>query len=399
MIEIPFISTSKDCILASSHYPDAAAYRVSLLSAGSTCSSLPAGPVVWLDAGVDGLDRWPDLSKSDKPGNSSLFRQLMLQFPGHSSIGDPTFQAKPDKQLVKTFVFALLNHSISVAPTAQWLSVPQLPYVDGNERNKLNKQLAEATREWQVKTGDQRKLILPVIFSNQRQLNKKTERNKKVDLADGCLAASSAGGIWVVDSSLNDQDGTSNFEQTRFPGLVAFHEELNQKLDKGIVRIAGPYWGMNLVLWARGLVDHPAIGLGNAYRYYLPGGFLKQGEVRAALIPLRRTATVSPELKVWLGQALNQIPKGDPAATLFAEMEKHFGAMSEGSVARNQVAKFYKRWLAKLEKDPTPGRALALYQDLSSAYVLGNGLPDLPTTEKSARNPGKVARQLMLNCL
>ena len=395
---IPFLARASDCALATSLHSDAPAYRVSLASAEPICSALPSGPKIWIDAGVDGLERWAEIAKPTVMGNPA-YKELMLSFAGSKFLGDPAFQAKPTKTVVQQFVSDVLDRAIQIVPGAHWLSVPQLPYVDGTDRNKVNRMLAESTALWQAKGSHKQRLILPVIITNQRQLNKKTDRNRKIDLAISCLEGAGAQGIWSVDASLNDQDGTSTFEHVRFPGLVNFHEELNAKLGKGIITIGGPYWGLNVVLWARGLIDHAAIGLGNAHRYYIPGGFLKQGETRIALPPFRRTATLSPELKAWLDDAIKELPKNDPSASELVAIAKALPSLYDSNTARSQVAKFYKQWLSKLEKVPPSGRSLTLYQDLSSAYVLGKGLPDLPATEKTARAPGKIARQLMMNCL
>jgi hypothetical protein len=67
---------------------------------------------------------------------------------------------------------------------------------------------------------------------------------------------------------------------------------------------------------------------------------------------------------------------------------------------RSQVAGFYREWLKELAVIPTSGRALALFQHFSSAYVIGKMMVEpLPPTEKTARAPGRVAEQLMLSCL
>jgi hypothetical protein len=63
------------------------------------------------------------------------------------------------------------------------------------------------------------------------------------------------------------------------------------------------------------------------------------------------------------------------------------------------VAKFYMAWLAKLESVPAGGRPLALYQDFSSAYVLGKKLKPLPLEQKEVPDPALIAKQLMVNCL
>jgi hypothetical protein len=91
--------------------------------------------------------------------------------------------------------------------------------------------------------------------------------------------------------------------------------------------------------------------------------------------------------------------QGDKATIELQNIEKEFSKLQVQANARVQVATFYKSWFQKFASLPPSGRALALYQDLSSAYVLGNTLEKLPEEEKTARKPERVAQQLMLNCL
>jgi hypothetical protein len=344
-----------------------------------------------LDAGVDALYNWP----FDKnPGYKTYFQQ----FPDATRIAHTSFQAKPDRKIVESFVNSILDLALGKVPQADWLSVPQLPYVDGTNLNKINRSLAQCTQEWKVKRKFKGKMILPIILTNQRQLNKKTARNGNIDLAVSCLQFSESDGIWVVDSSLNDLDGTGNFEHERFPGIIKFHEELNARIRPETITISGPHWGLNLILWARGLTQFTATGPGKAYQYHIPGGMLMKGVTRIALAPLRRLAVWSPELKKWIDATLSKIPKSSSDYLEFSSIERHFNVLHDEHQAHLQVARFYKDWFKKFEAIVPQGRALALYQDLSSAYVLGRSLKDLPKQEH-ARSASKVAKQLMVNCL
>jgi hypothetical protein len=331
--------------------------------------------------------------------NNPNYRDYFRQFTLAPSIADQTFQARPDKKTVTMFVNAVLDLAFDRVPNAEWLSVPQLPYVDGVSRNKLNRLLAESTQTWRAQSNYKGKFLLPVILTNQRHVNKKTERNAKIALAISCYESSGAAGIWVVDSSLNDQDGIGNFEQTRFPGIINFHQELCSKIDSATMTIGGPYWALNLILWARGLIQFPAVGLGKGYQYYIPGGRLMRGVVRVALPPLRRLAIWSSELKGWVEASLSRIPESDPAFADFLAILKNFQVLGNEDQARLQVAQFYSNWLKRLEAVSAPGRSLALYQDFSSAYVLGKSLKDLPSTGNQVRSPSRLAKQFMGNCL
>src|SRR5207244_2236173 len=119
------------------------------------------------------------------------------------------------------------------------------------------------------------------IFTNQKQINLKTERTKKLSSVLTCYNAAIADGIWIVDHTLSDQDASDTLNK-RFPALINLHEELNKELPDDAITIAGPYWGMNLVMWVRGLVRFAAIGLGTAYKYNIPGSIMQQGKNRVA---------------------------------------------------------------------------------------------------------------------
>jgi hypothetical protein len=201
-----------------------------------------------------------------------------------------------------------------------------------------------------------------------------------------CFTAAGADGVWAVDSSLNDQEGSGKFDE-RFPALRNFHEELNQKLPEDTITVCGPYWGMNLVIWARGAVRFPAIGLGGSYKYNIPGLKLPKGKERVALRPLRRWAITSPQLKNWLAETVAKLSPNDPARAEFAAIEKEYSKLQMPSHGKIQIASFYKSWFDKFSSLPQAGRALALYQDLSSSYVLGKTLEKLPKEEGTAGGP------------
>ncbi len=384
---IPFVYSPRDWSVVSSVYPDAAIYRLPLQSA----DSLPHfNARLWIDTGTDSLENWPF-------DRNPAFAQFFKGIPNARRVSDVTFQAKPEKLAVTSYVDAVLDSAIDSVPKVEWLSVPQLPYVDGSERNKINRALAQATDDWKAKRKFKGKLILPIILTNQRQLNGKTERNGKVGLAASCMNLCQTDGVWVVDSSLNDQAGSANLEK-RFHGIVNFHEELGAQLPTQAITVAGPYWSLNLVLWARGLVQFPAIGVGKGYQYYLPGGPLLQGNPRIALAPLRRQRTWSAPVRKWLEDAVMEVPKGSDAFLSFSNVLKHFQILSDKRQARKQVAGFYSQWFKELAEVPSDGRALALYQDFSRAYVLGKSLPDLPPPE-APRSASRIARQFMMVCL
>jgi len=387
---IPFINGETDCRLVTRYYKDSPVARVCLDRVVKLGSSLPDGMKLWIDAAIDGLDQPFERSKNKD------WRNYISQFSNYEEIGAPEFQGKPDASKVKDFVCEVLDRCITHKPAA--ISVPQLPLSTDASRNRINRSLAEATGRWREAHDHKLRLVLPVVLTSQNQTSLKAVRKEKIKAIVTCLEKSRADRLWVVDSSLSDQKGMGTFRNKRFPDLVRFHEELTDALPDGRLVIAGPYWGMNLLLWARGLCDYPAIGVGSSYQYHISGGVISTPVIRIALPPLRRWAQVAG-LKKWLADAMSKIGKSDPAFEPFQKIHDAFATYSSRDAARAQIAAFYKQWCDEIEIPSPDGRPLALYQVLSSAYALGKTLPDLPAAEQTARRPERIAEALMLNCL
>jgi len=87
----------------------------------------------------------------------------------------------------------------------------------------------------------------------------------------------------------------------------------------------------------------------------------------------------------------------DPAYIEVAAILSRFPVLFRSN-NRDQIARIYKKWIDSLACVPVAGRPLTLYQQLSSSYVLGKSLSDLPE-RGTARRPERVAQQLMLVCL
>jgi hypothetical protein len=388
---IPFVYNIKESAVLRKKYSDSVAVRLSLDTLGKVQAHLPSGPLRWLDPAIDGIDRW------DRPQSvSDAYKLHISSFSEHDRITDSAFQRAPTKDHVRAFADSVLDRCVdSFQP--DWLSVPQLPLAPGSGRNKINRFLAVAASEWRTSRKFSGKFILPAIVTHIKQIKNKTERRKRIELIKRCYELSGAEGYWIVDSSLKDQEGAQPLENVRFPALIDFHQELNKAIVNASISVAGPYWGLNLILWVRGLVRFPAVSLGKSYQYHLPGGKLPPGSERVALPPLKRWAVASNHLESWLLDTLKRVPKTDPAHAEFVEITQNFSHLMTDS--REQVATFYKHWFDRLAATPEPGRALALFQDFSSAYVLGKSLRDLPRTEGSGRKPARVAKQFMVNCL
>jgi hypothetical protein len=389
---IPFVGKA-DTDRLKKYYSDSSMVRVSLESIDTIRARLPKKLPLWIDPVIDGYD---NLLKGGHTDRS--WKQYIMQFQENQILICKEFVNKPDEKKVNVFVTSVLDKCSIFNP--KWITVPQLPLVDDASRNNINRVLAKATGEWKSNSRFKGKLILPLIITSRKQLKGKTEWKAKLRVAMTCYKNAGASGVWAVDSNLYDQKGSGTFGK-HFSQLIEFHRDLKETFPTETIKIAGPYWGMNLVLWARGLCDYPAISLGSAYRYYISGGFVKTGKVRLAIPPLRRWVVADGQLKKWLNEALKQIDRTDIAYKNFLYLKNNFGPLSTSEAAKDQVAKFYKKWFNKIEGTQPPGRALALYQDLSSAYITGKQeqLPKLPKFEAPGQAPERVAQQFMLQCL
>lgn len=387
---IPFANTKTGCDILTAFYSDATAVRVTLDQVVSLKPHLPTTLPLWIDPAFEGFSIKPDARGAD-------WQNFIRKYPNHGSFEDPAFRDKPSKPHVQALAEALMNGCIALSPCR--ITIPQWPVDLDHPKFKLNRLLAEAATQWRSTTNKQVDLILPVVFTHQSQLADKAARNKTLSHVQKCLAHGQFEGLWCVDASLADQDGTGNFENDRFKSVLKFFDEVREVVGPTKHITAGPHWGLNLVLWARGQINHPAIGLGSAYQYHVHGGIGRPPKTRVALSPLRRWATYSAELKAWLLDNVPLTPAGTPAHESLSDLQSKFANYAAPVTARRQIAQFYREWFHSLDATPPTGRALALYQDLSSAYVLGKTLGPLPKDEKSARRPERVAKQLMLNCL
>jgi hypothetical protein len=385
---IPFISGNEGATLARGLFPDAPLVRRCLdRTDPSRVHVSSPNTVLWMDPVVDGMD------DVETRKNNSWFA-FMSTFPHFESLCDPRAHEKPSVPNVNAFVSAVLDKCNEQSPA--WITVPQLPFTDASERNKINRALAAATGRWKSQSGFSGRFILPLVIMNQVQVNGKTARNPKIDQAVRCYTDASADGFWIVDKSLSDDNGSPTLRSKRFPGVIGFHEEINAQISSRI-RIAGPYWGLNLVLWARGLVDHPAIGIGSGYQHFLSGGHARTPSVKLAIPSLRRRAGIA-QLKKWLDSAIPRLDKAHAAYAELTEIRSNITILTSHDNARRQVATFYKSWYDEIAAAPAAGRSAALFADLTTAYALGKSLPDFPD-EQTARRPESVAESLMLNCL
>ncbi|RYZ02581.1 MAG: hypothetical protein EOO73_31015 [Myxococcales bacterium] len=386
MSAIPFISSQSDAELARKYFPNPPYFRVPLPTANKIVPKLDKAAPLWVDLCADG---YPDFD------GGSDWAQFMSGIPGHAKMSEAGFLSKPEERIVEKFVSSLVDEALKLKPKA--ISVPQLAHAKDVRHNAINRMLAKAFAKRMKNVRPLPLVILPVILT--QPVNLKVERDKKLSVLTKCYTQSNARGVWAVDCNLADQLGTGNFETTRFPGMLRFHEEIG-RLPALAFHTAGPYWGLNLVLWARGHISNPASALGAGFQYYRSGQRASTPTPRVALAPLRRWARATVEFWPWLDSVIDALAVRDPARAAFQELRKQHSAFRvDPKLHKEQIAKFYAEWVSSIAAAPAASRALFLYQDLSSAHVIGSPLPEIPSETGRARHANVVARQLMLNCL
>lgn len=404
---IAVVNGTRDSELVAKHYARAAGVRLPLERARDLVAKLPNELSLWIDGGIDGLHR--------VESRTSMSDSYMAYIKGFSH-GDDVLQkglaGGCGQPVVTKFVGEMLSRCASLNP--RWISVPQVPYDTTRPRGrmKFNRQLLTATREWQAANRLDCNYMLPVLLHELEAMDTKTRsRNDVIKWIDKARGECSTNGIWVVNSALEDERGSQPNQEKRFPGLVAFHSELRDHMRDGIRIVAGPYWAMNIILWARNLIDNPVIGIATGYRYYVSGGKFSQPTDKVAIPPLLRRASVSAELKAWMQEAEQILASSSSsasgisgigssftqAASDLASLSRQLGRL-RGRLAHEQVAGFYKDWLEELGRIAPSIRALALRQQFSAAHVVGSVVGELPKGNQ-ARQAGRLAQQFMLSCL
>ena len=359
---------------------------------------------MWVDAGVDSLVQGTSLTPTGRTHLESFRHGKDLLANG--VLGQCTAAH------VDSFSHDVLD--ACARTKAKWISLPQIPFDTEKTAAKqtLNRQFVSSSELWRTAAKRTCKLMLPVILT--RSCAADTKGKWRRDIAKHVEWAQQncgIGGLWVVNADLEDERGSAPNQDKRFPGLIALHKELRSILGPGIRVIAGPYWAMNLILWARGLIENPAIGVAGGYKYYVPGGPSRSAADRICIPPVLRRAKVSDDLGTWLHSAAQLLSqKAAPAGSLggvgnsISQAASELGSLARqfnrlrGANAREQVAVFYREWLARIQRVQPQVRALALRQEFSEANVVGSLLDNLPSGNH-APQPGRLAQQFMLCCL
>ncbi len=395
---IPFVYSKTGAKLAQKFYSDSAYVRVPLHSYHTLKTLLSESQHIWIDPEIDGIHNHELAPPSSTNNPTNEYTNKWLEYTSQVQNFNAVRQnlKKPTSSAVEIFIFDILDRCNAFSP--ECISVPQLPVTNNSDRNKINKCMAIATGLWKSSRSYTGKLIFPLILTNQSQSNLKSSRNPKIHEAVKNYTDSAATGLWVVDSSLDDDTGSKTLQDTRFPSIIHLHEELNAKINSTL-RIAGPYWGLNLVLWARGLTDYPAVGVGSTYKYFIPGvNFPHSAAAKIPISPLRCHVPVTPQLWQWIEEAINNLGKSSPHSHKLDALLKNKVVLNDPERARSEVARFYKFWFDIIQKHPKEGRSIALFHDFSEAYTIGKILPNLPNGSVT-RKASSIVEPFMLHCL
>lgn len=399
---VAFANSATDVGLVREFYNPCRAVRVNLASRPSLLDEA-AGLPLWLDAGIDGFSQNTpsELAKyylkvaKDPKERKVEWREFYQKYPKAHQFGSPDFQRKPDRNIVVACLGEILDECMKLNPI--WLSVPQLPFANDSSRNKLNLEMAKATAEWKADRNVDVELVLPAIFSHQNQTRGKTQWGEKAKQIMRCTKQAAASVVWVADTTIADASGKPS-NQKKLEEQIKFYTYLRGILP-GQKLVGGPFWGLNLVLWARALVDYPAIGVGGGYSYSVSGGIVKTGNTRLILEPLFRQCVASSELLQWLTESVAKLGAEMEGSLEFQELIGGWAAYQTKKESKRFCAERYRRTIMRLQETPPASRALTLYQWLSGCFVTGSQLGDLPSSEKSGRMPQQIAQQLMLLCL
>ena len=268
---IPFVNSENDCAILNKYYPEPHAIRLSIESVNRLQDRIPTHHRLWLDPAVDAYDHiraanWPKRRadwKSWHKGVWASFEGCFKPVPDYEVLLEEKPWLKKHEGRVNRFVSSLLDRCLEFQPA--WITVPQLPL--NSTPKQLNDCLARAAGFWRNAVQHEVELIQPIIITGLGTLKQGHSRDKVLTEALERRGNAAAGAVWVVDTNLSDQNRNADFPK-RYENLVEFHTKLKERLSPGTPVVGGPYWGMNIVLWARGLCSNPAISLGTRYTYY-----------------------------------------------------------------------------------------------------------------------------------
>lgn len=399
-VYIPFIRTKGERDIAEQVMEDVDLVRLS--AEFITECELSDAWRLWIDPSFDGYDDIASRSWTSDTKQLRGWEKWIRKFPEYRA---PLSRGKATQSQLTELSQAVLSHVAKYKPYA--ISVPQISYDLSSDSHKINEFLARAAGDWKLGHWKRGVFILPIVITDYEVYRTKTKGwGPKLRAIERAFEASHASAVWVVHAKFNDLSGVSSRDKEEFPKLIDFHERLRETLPQRTTVIAGPYWAINLILWARGLADTPAISCGSGYRYYPPSGFRPQPKNRIALPALRRWYSATPDLGKWVREAKQKFPPRSPVRVELEQIESQFATFLGNRGRRPsmlQTARFYEAWIQQLATTTDAGRALFLYQDFSAAFVTGAQIKDtLPkdgNLSVDARRPGAMAQQFMLQCL
>lgn len=400
---IPLVRSQSECKVVRAVMGDVDAVRVAAHSVDQL--TIDQEWRMWIDPSFDGYEfvfrkGW----SRDKGSPKNAWSDWIRQFDGHDLLTTEASAASAPQTEVDSFVAGVLDSVAAEDPLI--ISVPQLPYSMDAVRHRINKKLAKAAGMWKGRKWPSGTFILPAVLLRSEIYRTKTPAMQRINAICRSLELSHATGVWVVHAGFNDLEGKSNYDRDMFPSLIQFHELLNEALPAKTFTCAGPYWAINLILWARGIVDVPVISGGGPYSYDTPKPYYNPPTNRIALPPLRRRYGAKTELRTWVRTAIKKFPASSEVRDELRQIEASFAQFlgRDGLVpAMLQTAQFYHSWLQQIAAFEPLGRGLFMFQDFSRAVVNGahirEKLPKQEHLSAKARDPGFIAEQLMLQCL
>ena len=359
---IPFVSTPTDINIFNKFYVGSNIVRVPYENVYKIINSIPKSHL-WLDPCVDGYHyrlstNWPSGPQKEwgeyYKSLWSKLEKLFGEFSNYDFLTNQNNWQKNRQPDLDIFVAELLEKCISFEP--EWLSVPQLPLTKSKKIDNVNKMLAEATNTWKRTTKWQGRLILPIIFTNQNQLSTPATRRDRIENIITCFERAGAKSVWVVDATLNDQQPKNNYPK-RYDDLIDLHSTIRKRLGRDVHIIAGPYWGINLVLWAKDLCDCPAISLSGSYSYNFSCGVPSGSPVTRIVLPsLKRLVILSKKsLEEWIDNSLSRLSKQDTTYIEFNQIKRDLDKLAKKAkseplwiFAMGKPQKMIKKWSNKL---------------------------------------------------
>ncbi len=394
---IPYLNSKKDIKLYRKHFSDS---EILFSKIDRVDDLFPKErQKLWLDAGFEGLCR---LKKSDLGNQTSTktpYHKFVSSLPFFDDIVKSGFSSLKKDQ-IGILLEAFFEKISSYNPS--YVSLPQLPYDGDIQRRKINREIAELANGILKLNNYTFKIILPLVIENQSLFTGKVDRNKIISYIGQIQKKLEFGlwGIWIVDEKLQDQIGSSKFKTVRFPRLIDLHQEIRKEFNFNFFA-GGPYWALNILLWCRGLIDMPLVGMGANYQYNYPtiSGHGNPPKNKVAINCLKRTIPINKGVEDWLSNEIKKLPEYAKEEEEFKQLHKRFNAyLDDPDLCREQIVKFCSEWYSNLEDNSKEGRPLALFQDFSAAFVCGKNKENLPI-EGRARRPEIIAEQLMTLCL